>query len=46
MSKLNYTTNRALAQVAITIIGLGAIFGGIWVICRVASALLSWAGVA
>lgn len=46
MSKAKYTTARVIAQAAETIIGVGAFIGAIWIVCRVASALLNLAGVA
>lgn len=46
MSKTKYTTERILAQVVGAIIGTGVVFGAIWVVCRVMSALLALAGVA
>lgn len=46
MSKSNFNTKAAIMQAAEFVIGMGAIFGGIWVVCRVASALLALAGVA
>lgn len=46
MSKSNFNTKAAIIQVAEFVIGMGAIFGGIWVICRVVNALLTLAGVA
>lgn len=46
MSKCKYNTLRVAAQVAETIIGVGAVIGSIWVVCRIAHALLALAGVA
>lgn len=46
MSKCKYNTIRAIAQVAEMIIGVGAVLGSIYIVCRIASALLALAGVA
>lgn len=46
MSKIKYNTNRIIAQVVFGVVGTGVVFGAIYIVCRIMSALLALAGVA